>query len=199
MNKRSKRESGPLASCPCQFDDELDDDVIVLGMPWQRGHTLSIFLAQWLSQRNQGSWGALTQLASLPRPPARPSPSLLAALLWQSVTIWLRRSLCLNVLCFPSPAHRDIFIHLHSLVTSLSSSSHSLHLSLCLPWSSHCLTPFCLVVVDLHMRCEDSQKEMYLYEQVCLCVCLRVCSQKDQKGESRSAARKIYIRLASDY
>lgn len=43
-------------------------------MPWLRGHTLSIFSALCLSQRNQGSSGALTQLASLPRPPF-PLPS----------------------------------------------------------------------------------------------------------------------------
>lgn len=71
MNKRSKRESAALASCPCSFDD---DDVTVLGMPWQRGHTLAVFSALCLSQRFEGGSGALTQLPSLPRLPPSPPP-----------------------------------------------------------------------------------------------------------------------------
>lgn len=61
MNKRSQCESGALASCPCEFDD---DDVIVLG----RGHTLAIVLALCLSQRNQGSSGGFDSTCISPTP-----------------------------------------------------------------------------------------------------------------------------------
>lgn len=142
-------------------------------MPWQRGHTLSIFSALCLSQRNQGSLGALTQLASLPR---LPSPSFHSALLSLSVT------LCLAALSSPSPGycHIPIYLRFHSPVSCIS-------LSLFFPSVSSFLLPafpsvWCsgLSQPDRSQNCKDNNNKKSPDVHLSL--------QRDQRNESRSAA-----------
>lgn len=79
------------------FDEDDDDDVIVLGMPWQRGHTLAIFSALCLSQRSRGSLGALTQLCISPTPAPHPhSSSLLISSSFSSASVILTPALALR-------------------------------------------------------------------------------------------------------
>lgn len=110
-----------------------DDDVIVLGMPWQRGHTLSIFSALCLSQRNQGSSGALTQFTSLPRLPFPLSSSPLSS---SSVYHTLTLAFALPYHALLSLSSLPPCLPLYCSVTFLLLLFTSL-----VPLSSHHLTP----------------------------------------------------------
>lgn len=141
-------------------------------MPWQRGHTLSIFSALCLSQRNQGSSGALTQLA-LPPTSALPPPFFSALLLPDCHTL---------TPAFAVPYRASLAMSLSS------SSSHSLYFTLCLPQSSHRLTPF-VSRWDVPMRwLTGTQNHKYICLYGHLSGFVHVSTKKDQKEESRSAA-----------
>lgn len=71
MNKDLSVSLGLSPHVLASFDD---DDVIVLGMPWQRGHTLSIFSALCFSQREiRGARGLWLNSHLSPTPALPPS------------------------------------------------------------------------------------------------------------------------------
>lgn len=119
-------------------------------MPWHRGHTLSIFSALCLSQRNQGRLGVLTQLASLPHPP--PAFSLLSpAFARHTVPHHTLLSLsCLRLL-----------IHFHFLVMLLCCGSISPYLPVCLPRSFlYPCCSLCLLMTFELFSLSDKQTEL---------------------------------------
>lgn len=113
-------------------------------MPWHRGHTLSIFSALCLSQRNQGSLGVLTQLASLPHHPL-PLP------LCSHPALPVYHTMPYHTL-FSLSSLRPLLIQFHSPIMLLSCSWVSLYLPVCLPCTL--LYPYCSLC--LQMTFEDS-------------------------------------------
>lgn len=71
-NKRSKRVWGFFLCALVTSDD--GDDVIVLGMPQQRGHMLAIFSPLYLSQWNRGELGGFDSTLHLSHAYKHPSP-----------------------------------------------------------------------------------------------------------------------------
>lgn len=113
-------------------------------MPWHRGHTLSIFSALCLSQRNQGSLGVLTQLASLPHHPL-PLP------LCSHPALPVYHTMPYHTL-FSLSSLRPLLIQFHSPIMLLSCSWVSLYLPVCLPCTL--FYPYCSLC--LQMTFEDS-------------------------------------------
>lgn len=144
-------------------------------MPWHRGHTLFIFSALCLSQRNQGSLGVLTQLASLPHHPL-PLP------LCSHPALPVYHTMPYHTL-FSLFSLRPLLIQFHSPIMLLSCSWISLYLPVCLPCCL--LYPYCSL--SLQMTFEDSslsdkQSELDRKKKVSISVfpcvlCKCVCAQ----------------------
>lgn len=144
-------------------------------MPWHRGHTLSIFSALCLSQRNQGSLGVLTQLASLPHHPL-PLP------LCSHPALPVYHTMPYHTL-FSLFSLRPLLIQFHSPIMLLCCSWVSLYLPVCLPCCL--LYPYCSL--SLQMTFEDSslsdkQSELDKKKNVSISVfpcvlCKCVCDQ----------------------
>lgn len=105
---KDQSESAGFFLCALVTSDDRDD-VIVLGMPQQRGHMLAIFSPLYLSQWNRGELGGFDSTLHLshaykhPSPPSSPShvchflpPSSPAAPVSSSLTLSpVRPSVCL--------------------------------------------------------------------------------------------------------
>lgn len=73
--KDQSRSAGFLLCALVTSDD--GDDVIVLGMPQQRGHMLAIFSPLYLSQWNRGELGGFDSTLHLSHAYKHPSPPIL--------------------------------------------------------------------------------------------------------------------------
>lgn len=158
-------------------------------MPWHRGHTLSIFSALCLSQRNKGSLGVLTQLASLPHHPL-PLP------LCSHPALPVYHTMPYHTL-FSLSSLRPLLIQFHSPIMLLSCSWVSLYLPVCLPCCL--LYPYCSL--SLQMTFEDSslsdkQSELDKKKNVSISVfpcvlCKCVCAQGKIRKINRASEKSI--------
>lgn len=195
MNKRSKCESGALSLLVSLLVLMM---MMMMSLSWaclgREGTRYPSFQHCVFHRETGGARGLWLNFASLPRPPSlSPHPSSSLSSSSVSVTFWLQRWLCLNVLSFPSPA----CCHVLSPFSCNVTSSHSLHLSHCLFSVSLPLSPDEIWGV---IGTRNGKKCVCIWASFpqhisCACVCVPK-GRSERWIEVSSSQQEINIRMA---